>query len=272
MTISKRRIALVGAGVATAGAAAVLSLGGTSALYTSGATSQDNVITSGTVALTQDTQKSVALNVGGFMPGDSSPTSKYALSYAGNDAFTGVDLKITSTANAACAHYASGAASITPTDLLLNCTDTGTVPMFDGDTTSGSLDLSILPNNGNTGHQVLNPGDLETGTACNAAVGGVVTCMVEKDNVILPPGSITGAATDLVWHNGTTDTITVKASLPLAAKNIFQGSNVHINLTAHAVQFANNNGPVASSVGTILANGLSGTGNQAAILFPLSWL
>jgi hypothetical protein len=272
MSISNRRIALVAAGVTTAGAAAVLSLGGTSALYTSGATAQDNVITSGTVVLTQDQGQSFALNVSGFMPGDTSPTSKYALTYAGNDAFTGLNLKITSTAQNACGHYAVGAASIAPADVLANCTDTGTVPMFDGDTTAGSLDLSIDPENGNTAHQVLNPGDLEPGTTCSAPVGGLVTCTVEKDNIILPPGYITGAAGDLVWHNGTTDTIRVTAKLPLQAQNIFQGSDVHINLTAHAVQFANNNGPVASSVGTTLSNGLSGTGNQSAILFPHTWL
>lgn len=272
MSISKRRIALVAAGVATTGAAAVLSLGGTSALYTSGADSQTNSITSGTVALTQDHNISHALTLTGFMPGDQSAKSNYTIDYAGNDAFAAVDMTINSVAQTACSHYSAGAASISAADLLANCTGTGTVPMFDGNTTAGSLDLSVLPENGDTAHQLFDDSALDPGTACSAAVGGLVTCSVTKSNVILPPSSISGAADNLVWHNGTTDRITVQASLPLAAPNVFQGSNVTISFVAHAVQFANNNGPVAQSVGTTLPNGVSGTGNQAAMLFPNSWL
>lgn len=269
--LSKRRAALLCAGLGTVGAASAFTFGATSAQYTSTADTQNNTITSGTVALTEDTAQSVQQTITGFMPGDTSQNSKYFLTYAGNDAFVGVDLKITSTAGAACPAYVGSAGPVAVADLLSNCTDTGTVPMFDGDPTSGSLDLSVLPQNGNPAHQLFNPGDLENGSSCSADAAGLVTCTVEKDNVIVPPGSISGGANDLVWHNGTHDFITVKASLPLGASNIFQGSVVHIDLTGHAVQFANNNGPVGSSVGTTLPNGLSGTGGQAAILFPLSW-
>jgi hypothetical protein len=272
MSISKKRLALLAGGVATAGAMAALSLGATTALYSSGADAQSNSITSGTIELTKDTVKSVALNLTGFMPGDTSQKSQYWVSYAGEDAFTGVDLKITSVAQNACPAYVGGAVGISAANLLANCTDTGTIPMFDGDHTAGSLDFSVLPENGGNSHQLFNAADLEPGTVCNADAAGLVTCSIEKDNVILPPHSVSGAADTLVWHNGTTDHISILASLPLAAPNVFQGSNVTIDLTAHAVQFANNNGLVGSSVGTTLPNGVSGTGPQSAVLFPLNWL
>jgi hypothetical protein len=270
MKFNKRRITVIAAGVGALGAVTALGLGGTSALYTSQADGVQHNIESGTVVLTKNVPASFALNVNGFMPGDTSPTGKYAVSYSGNDAFVGLDLTISSTAQNPCDHYSAGAASITAADLLSNCTDTGTVPMFNGDQTSGSLDLSILPQNGNTAHQIFDPVDLEPGTICSAASGGLVTCTVTKTNVIVPPGYISGLASDLVWTNGRTDTITVKASLPLAAPNIFQGSTVAIDLTAHAVQKANNADTWmnTSTAGTTLANGVS---TAPAVLFPKSW-
>lgn len=267
MNITKRRLGVIAAAVGSLGAVVALGLGGTSALYTSQAPGQQNSIESGTIVLTKDTVKSVEFHKTGFMPGDSVGPSKYALSYSGEDAFVGLDLKITSTADKPCPAYVTGQTGILPADLMSHCTGTGTVPMFNGDSSAGSLDLSILPENGVTAHQLFNPGDLEPGTTCSADVNGLVTCTVEKKNVVVPPGYITGAANDLKWTNGKTDWITVKASLPLAAGNIFQGSDVTIDLTGHAVQFANNAVPVAQFEG-ILPNGLWGTGGQAAILFP----
>jgi predicted ribosomally synthesized peptide with SipW-like signal peptide len=281
MKINKRRMTVVAAGVGALGAITALGLGGTSALYTSQADGQTNTIESGTVVLTQDAPHSVEVHKTGFMPGDGydssgrvvglpDANSKYALVYQGADAFVGLDLSISSTAHNACSHYQLGAASITPADLLSNCTATGTVPMFNGDTTSGSLDLSILPENGNTAHQIFDPTALEPGTECSAAVGGLVTCTVEKKNVIVPPGYVSGAANDLVWTNGRTDFISVKPAPPLNASNIFQGSDVTITLTAHAVQKANNADTWlnTTSAGTILANGVS---TAPAVLFPKSW-
>jgi predicted ribosomally synthesized peptide with SipW-like signal peptide len=269
MKMNKRRIAVIAAGVGTLGAVTALGLGGTSALYTSQADGQQNSIESGTIVLTKNAVKTVDLNLTGFMPGDTSPKSKYWLDYSGEDAFVGLDLTITSTADKPCPAYVGGASSISPAALVASCTGTGTAPMFNGDPTSGSLDLSILPENGVTAHQLFNPGDLEPGTQCDADVAGVVTCTVERNNVIVPPGYMSTPITadELAWHDGSSDWITVQAALPLAAPNAFQGSTVGIDLTAHAVQYANNHVPVAGFEG-ILPNGISGTGSQAPVHFP----
>jgi predicted ribosomally synthesized peptide with SipW-like signal peptide len=264
MKISKRRFGVIAAAVGALGALTALGLGGTSALYTSQADGQNNSIESGTIQLNNTSAVSDEIHLTGFMPGDTSPTSKYKLAYSGEDAFVGLDVVISSTALNPCTFYHGGATGITPSALLLNCTDTGTVPMFDGDHTSGSLDLAITPTNGNTAHQIFNPGDLEPGTSCSADTNGLVTCTVEKNNVIVPPGSVAGAADDLVWSTGTTDMIRLSASLPHDAGNIFQGSVVDIDLTAHAVQYANNHVLFAGFEG-LLANGVS---TAAPVQFP----
>lgn len=271
---SRKRIALVVGGVATAGAAAVLSLGATSALYSSGAVDQTNTIDSGVVELTKDAAQSIEFHVDGFVPGDSVGPSKYYLNYHGEDAFVGLDLNITSTAQNACSAFAGAVANIAPASVLTNCTATGTVPMFDGQPGAGSLDLSVLPENGNTAHQLFNLDSssvgpyLSTGTTCSSDVAGVVTCTVEKQNVILPPGS----GTELKWADGHADWVTVKATLPLDASNIFQGSTVAINLVAHAVQYDNNNSTLGTAGGcdatTIFPSGIS----AGATTCPVSWL
>lgn len=269
MTMSKRRWGVIAAGVGALSAVAALGLGGTSALYTSTATGQENTILSGTIELNNTSSASDEIHLTGFMPGDSSPKSYYKLAYSGEPAFVGLDLTISSTAQLPCAFYAGGQSVIAPASLMSNCTDTGTVPMFNGDTSAGSLDLAVLPENGVTAHQLFNPGDLEPGTVCSADASGLVTCTVEKKNVLVPPGymSVPITADELAWYNGDTDWITVKATLPLAAGNVFQGSSVTIDLTAHAVQYANNHVPVSGFEG-ILPNGISGTGIQAPAHFP----
>lgn len=275
MKINKRRAMVIAAGVGALGAVTALGIGGTSALYTSTADGQQNTIESGTVTLTKNVVKSAALSETGFMPGDTVGPSKYWVDYAGEDAFVGLDLKITSTASQPCAAYVGAPGSLTPAQVMASCSGTGTLPMFNGDHSVGSLDLSVLPQNGDTAHQLFNATDLEPGTECSADASGVVSCSIEKKNVVLPPhsGHTPGVADDLKWVDGTGDWITVTASLPLAAGNIFQGSTVAIDLTAHAVQYANNGGAVAGSLaaGTTLPSGLHGTGNQSAILFPQGW-
>lgn len=276
MSISNRRIALLAAGVVTAGAAGVLTLGGTSALYTSGATGQSNSISSGVIQLTKNAPKSAEFHETGFVPGDSVGPSKYWIDYHGESAYVGLDLTITSTAQSACSHYAGGLASIAPADVLANCTDTGTVPMFDGQPGAGALDLSVLPQNGDTAHQLFNlesgpvvtPGPhLSDGTTCAADAAGLVTCSVVKKNVLLPPGF----GTDEKWADGHADWVTVSATLPLAASNIFQGSSVSIAMTAHAVQADNNSGSIAGAncdATTIFPSGVT----SGLTTCPLSWL
>ena len=273
MSINKRRLGVIAGGISTFGALAALSLGGTSALFTSQADEQSNNIEAGTITLTNDVAKTIALSEEGFMPGDTSPKSKYTLDYAGEPAFVGLDMTITSVADKACPAVA-GVSNLDKTALLSNCTGTGTVPMFNGDPTSGSLDLSILPENGNTAHQLFNPGDLEPGTVCNADGAGLVTCTVEKKNVILPPGYMSAPITEdeLAWNEPHEHWVTVQAGLPLSAPNQFQGSTVQIDLVAHAVQYANNHDFIGNVPGvSILPNGISGTGSQSPVHFPKSW-
>jgi predicted ribosomally synthesized peptide with SipW-like signal peptide len=275
MKINKRRAGILAGGIGAVGALAALSLGGTSALFTSQADGQNNTITAGTVTLTKDVAKSYTLSPAtGFMPGDTSNVSKYTVDYAGQDAFVGLDMKITSTAAEPCAAVA-GITNLNKSALLANCTGTGTVPMFNGDPNAGSLDMAILPQNGTTAHQLFNPGDLEPGTVCDADSVGLVTCTVTKNNVILPPGSMTTPITadELVWKTGKEGWVTLQASLPIGAPNQYQGSNVTVDLVAHAVQYANNHDAIGNvgSAGTTLPNGIFGTGGQAPAHFPKSW-
>lgn len=274
MPINKRRIGVLAGSLGAVGALASLSLGGTSALFTSEADGQTNSIEAGTITLTKNVAKSFQLSETGFMPGDTSPKSKYWLDYAGEDAFVAVDLTVTSVADKPCAAVAN-ITNLNKAALLTNCTETGTVPMFNGDPTSGSLDMSILPENGVTAHQLLNPSDVENGTVCDADSAGLVTCTVEKTNILVPPNYMSApiGEDELVWKSPKADWITVQASLPLAAPNQYQGSIVTVDLVGHAVQYANNHDVIGNtaSAGTTLPNGITGTGLQAAVHFPKSW-
>jgi hypothetical protein len=265
MNINKKRITVIVAGLGAVGAVTALGLGGTSALYTSEATGQTNTIESGVIQLTNTSAVSDAIHLEGFMPGDTGPKSHYRVAYSGQDAFVGLDLKITATAAQPCALVA-GTSDIPLNDLLTNCTGTGTVPMFDGDA-GGTLDLSVLPENGVTAAPLLGTNDFDAGTVCSADPTGYVSCVSELNDVIVPPRSISGAADNLVWHEGQTDAITLTAALPLTAPNIFQGSTVDIDLTAHAVQYANNH-VLAVGFEGLKPSGLWATGSQANIWFP----
>ena len=220
-----------------------------------------------------DTNKTFNFEKTGFMPGDK-VNSRYYVDYSGADAFVGLDLKISSTAAKPCAGVTPGQANLDKAVLLSTCTGTGTVPMFNGDKTS-SLDLSVLPQNGASAHQLFNAADLEGFTTCDADAAGIITCTMEKKNIILQPrsGHTPSLPDDLVFHNGNADWITVDAGLSIDAPNQYQASTVKIDLTAHAVQWANNHGAVADSVGTTLPNGINGdpAGNQSALQFPNRW-
>jgi hypothetical protein len=271
MTINKRRAGVLVGGVGAVAALAALTVGGTSALYTSTVGPQQNSIQSGTNVLTENSAVTQTLTEVGFMPGDEK-TSKYGLKYQGQDAFVGFDIKIVSTAQAACAAVANDA-SVTVAEMTASCPGVGAQPMFNGDTNSGSLDLNITPINGNTYGPLLLADTLQTATACAADGAGLITCTVEKKNVLVPPGYVSAnSANDLIWTNNKTDSVLVTSKLPLQASNVFQGSTVKIDVVAHAVQAANNSGLIATlATGTTPTYGLYGTGNQATLLFPKSW-
>lgn len=268
MSINKRRLGVLAGSIGSVGALAALSLGGTSALFTSEADGQNNVIEAGTIALTENETAGVELNETGFMPGDTK-TSKYVLSYAGQDAFVGFDITLTSTAQTACAGLTAG--PVSTATLMATCTETGTVPMFNGDGSSGSMDLVVDHVTGVMSSTLFGPGSF-TGAAvsCSADATGLVTCTASKDNVILPPRAISlPTDDDLVWNNGMSTPVGVKVSLPLGAGNVFQGSDVHIDLQGHAVQYANNFATWGAGADPTTTR--PGTATHADLRFPKSW-
>jgi hypothetical protein len=238
MKLNKKRAGIVVGGVGTAAALAALTLGGTSALFSSEVGPQQNSITAGTNVLTENGSASKVVDLQGFMPGDKSE-SKFGLKYLGNDSFVGFDVLVTSTAQKACTGLTDGPVSVA--QMKAACTAPGTQPMFNGDKTSGSLDFTMLTVNANTYGPLLLTDDIQNVAACTATAG-LVTCIARKDNVLIPPGYISAPiAKDMVWTNGQTDGVNIQSELPLAAPNVFQGSTVKIDILAEAVQYANNN-------------------------------
>jgi hypothetical protein len=275
MKFNKQRAGILVGGLGLVGAVAATTLGGTSALFASEANGQSNQITAGSNVLTENAAFSTVVNATGFMPGDEK-VNKYALKYVGNDAFVGLDVKITSTAQKACDAVAASDTVVTVAELS-GCTAPGTQPMFNGDTSTstGSLDLSVAPQNNNTFSPVILAGTLESAAKCASDAAKVVTCVSDVKNIPVPPGYIAAdSANDLIWNDGKTGVVQVTSKLPLAAPNAFQGSIVKIGLVSHAVQSANNSVTVGSGQvdpKTTFGYGASGTGNQSTLLFPKLW-
>jgi len=287
--LTKRRAALLCAGLGTVGAASAFTFGATSAQYTSTAAAQDNSITSGTITLAEDGAASHAYNLTGFMPGDGAcysppagatyscdkPRNEYKVDYTGsNPAFVGLDIIVTSTASQPCTAAGASQPSLTPTAVVAACggtTSVGTLPLFDGNTGGGDLDLAITPENGDTAHQIVLDSDLVSNATCSTDASSVVSCTSTIKNALLPIHS--GADQNaLQWVTGSSDFVQVDLGLPLAAGNQFQGSNVHINLQGHAVQWDNNNttkgsaSPVCDAT-TTFSNGLT----ASTVPCPISW-
>ena len=205
------------------------------------------------------------------MPGDTQ-VSQYGLTYAGNDAFVGLDLKITSVAAAACDVVTASDTDVTEAEMRL-CTTPGSQPMYNGDTSaqSGSFDLGVAPENGNTYNPVVLDGTLQGATKCTSDATKVITCISEVKNIPLPPGYISAPITeDLIWVDGKTNSVKVTSTLPLTAHNAFQGSTVSIDLVSHAVQSKNNS--VTKDSGLVDPTTTFGYGaTQGAMLFPKLW-
>jgi hypothetical protein len=283
--ITRKRVALLCAGFGTAAALGVFTFGATNALFTSQADSQTNHIVAGTVTLAEDQSKSHVMDVSGFMPGDGScysppsgakytcdkPRNEYFLDYTGsNPAFVGLDFTVASSAAKPCPTYNGGQSSISPDDVVANCTGLGQLPLFDGKAGSGDLDLSITPENGDTAHQLVLDSDLVGKTTCSADASGVVSCTSEIDNILLPVGYGGSPNSGLQWVTNSTDFIQVDTGLPTTAGNEFQGSDVTFTLTGHAVQWDNNNstkGAGTCDAGTTFPNGLTAT----SVPCPVSW-
>jgi hypothetical protein len=281
---NRRRLALLCVGLGAVGAVGAFTFGATNALYTSQAAAQQNSITSGTVTLTENGTASKSITQTNFMPGDGSCYSPpagatytcnhdrnvYALNYTGtNPALVGMDIKVTSTASQPCTALAAST-TYSPSDLSA-CTDTGSLPLFDGQSGAGDLDISLTPENGDTAHQLVLDSNLANVASCNTSASKIVTCTSVIKNIIMPVNY--GADTKAVqWVTGSTDFVQVDTGLPLAAGNQFQGSNVTFTLQSHAVQWDNNNttrgsaSPVCDTT-TTFPDGLT----AASVPCPISW-
>lgn len=275
-------MAVVCAGLGAVAAAGLLTFGGTNALFTSQAGQQTNTITAGTVTLAENGSVSQPMNVSNFMPGDGScysppagalyscnhPRNKYALEYTGsNPAFVGLNFTVTSTAAKACRSL-TASTSYAPSDVVASCTGLGQLPLFDGQSGSGDLDLSLTPENSDTAHQLVLDSNLVGATNCATNANSKVTCTSTINNILMPVHS--GAdQTALQWVTGSTDIVQVDTGLPTTAGNQFQGSNVTFTLQSNAVQWDNNattNG--SCDPATTFPNGLSGIATAPC---PISW-
>lgn len=282
--LTMKRAAMLCAGLGVVGAVGAFTFAGTSAQYSSNADAQTNSITTDTVTLTENTTASKVMNVPDFMPGDGScysppagatyvcdyPRNDYALTYSGADAFVGLDFTITSVAAQDCTSLPASS-TVTSAAVASQCTGVGESPLFNGDPSSGALDLSVTPENGDTAHQLLLNSNLDATTTCSTDAAKKVTCTSKALNVLMPTGYGSAAFNGLKWVDGSTDFVQVDTGLPVGAGNQFQGSGATFTLQSHAVQFKNNNTTVGATPGcasgTTFPNGLGSTGNYC----PISW-
>ncbi|WP_182526330.1 hypothetical protein [Nocardioides dongkuii] len=272
MKFNKRRAGVLVGGVSAVGALAALTFGGTSALFSSEVGPQENTITAGSNSLTENDDVSEELTLAGLMPGDPSAISKFGLEYAGNDSFVGIDLLVTSVAQKACAVPGiANTADLTDAQLA-SCIETGTQPMYNGVPGSGSFDMTVTPYNfnGPTFNTLITDTALQAATTCSADGAGLITCVAEKKNIVSIPRGYSGAADNLIWKDGDDTNIEIRSKLPLSAPNAFQGSNVTMDVTAHAVQAANNGGTFAErDMSTTVPSGTNS--GHAAVLWPKTW-
>lgn len=284
---NRQVLAFAGSALGAAGLISFVGLGGTSALFTSSAATQHNSITAGTVVLTENTAASKAYDLTGFMPGDGAcysppagatytcdkPRNEYSLAYSGsNPAFVGLNIVVASTAAQPCTGLTASTSSVSASTVATSCTAVGSAPLFDGNSGGGDLDLAITPENGDTAHQIVLDSNLVSAASCSTDASDVVTCSATINDALLPVNYGNTANAGLQWITGSTDFVQVDLGLPTSAGNQFQGSGVSIDLTAHAVQWENNNTTKGSTSptcdpNTTFSNGLS----ASTVPCPISW-
>ena len=289
--LNRRRVALLCAGLGSVGAVSAFTFGATSAQFTSAAEGQTNTITDGTVVLHGSQGGSLpplnipVLNPGdaycnaGYFPGGTkcpggtaegaqTPTGDgtlYHIAYTGtSNAFVALDMKVSSTAAAACttankatSTLAPSTTGILPSAVTAACSGAnavGTLPVFDGD--AANIDLVSGSSDPSSGQiPLLTDTDFDNAATCSTDASSVVTCVSEIKNVELTsfadgtpaPGNV-NPLNDEEWpggHLGHVD-IALSVALPQNVTNAVQGSGAVVTLSAHAVQVANNIGSVTS--------------------------
>jgi len=187
------------------GAAGVLTIGATNALFGATETSATNTFAAGTVSVAAGTPSSVTCAVTGMVPGDSSAGSgsgseslvkcSYKVKYTGTSgAWLGVDVAVAG----------------------------GTPNLYTGTATGLQLKVSV---NGSAA--------MVNGTTYKTAAGVDTTVVSGTPVTNLLINSVQAAQNDEF-------SIDVTYALPIAAPNALQGGTSSLALTFHAIQSANN--------------------------------
>ena len=248
---TRKRTALLTAGIGAIGAIGTFTFAGTSALYTDNAGTQDNTITSGTISFNNGGNTQVLQLAHNFVPGDSlvSGNQRYYLNYTGtNNAFIGVDMLVSSTAAQACSDYPASA-PVVVADLATKCQGMGEQPLFGGPAVS---DFNLAGSAGAIGGDLITASDLKNATTCATTVDDKVQCTATVANVLMPFGgagwldaSHTALENNgaLIWAPGNHSTspwVSITGTLAKTVGNQTQGSSTTVKLTGHAVQADNN--------------------------------
>lgn len=255
---NRRLIALVCAGLGAVGLISLGSLGGTTALFSSRASTESNSINSSTITLTADQSRSTQLHISQLSPGDeycdpssvgptlcpgtpTGPGARYVLDYSGSGpAFVGMNFSITSTAAKPCTGL--GTSQPTPANVAADCKGAGESPLFAGYSAGGAADLVVDVSNSAAGTLALADSSLESAAQCSADTNRVVTCSATVSNIELSSAGPSTALNGEQWSAASADELDVSVSLPSSAGNRFQGSTATFTLTGHAVQWNDNVG------------------------------
>ena len=197
----------------------------------------------------------------------------YILDYTGsNPAFVGLDFTITSTAVMACSALPlsySGAVTSTEIDA---CTETGSLPLFDGESSGpGSIDLTVNDNGSTTpGHTLVLDTALDGAATCSA-ISSVISCTATINDIEVASSYTSTSPTDVandVWNSPDSVDLGLNIWLPSSAGNQFQGSSASVTVAGNAVQWDNNNSssvPAGCDSGTYFEPGVTTTS------CPVSW-
>jgi hypothetical protein len=215
----KKRLAIIGASVATVAAAATLAGGITFGLFSASGGGGANTFTGGTVTVGAGTPASVTCSITNMVPGDSSSGAPI-----GGKAATACTYNM---------KYTGSATAWLAVDVAVS---NGTIPLYDGTATGLQLYLKDGA-----------PATYLTSTAPTAgttfaAQGGAATSLPIGTTANLLVSTTPAAASTAV-------SFTLNYAVPIATGNAYQGGSATVTLTFHAVQAGNNPLPGACVAG-----------------------
>lgn len=202
-TTLKKRLSYVGAAVAALAAAALVTIGSTTALFSDSSNGGSNTFATGSVTVAER-PASVVCSVTALMPGDSSASFG-----SGSGQLSTCDYRV---------KYTGSAPAFLAVDFTVG---SGSPALFTGAATGAQFKVNVTG-----GASVMNGTTYRT----QAGADTTVTAGTAVTNVLL---STTPAVTN------DEITFTIDYLLPLTAPNALQGGSTSIALTFHAVQAAN---------------------------------